>query len=528
MELGMNCRLTRTTASPLPFRTRRIVWTWIAMPVLFLAGCSQTGNPRDGAGAVQQRAVSKNLVEVWDSFFLAGTKVGFGRTRMGSRRENGSDVHVFDSEIQMNVRRGGEKTSQTISSEWIEDSSGRLIRFHTKQGPSTTRGIYDGSVIRLQVMTPGRQSDHEIAWQPDWRGFFGVEQSLSERPLEPGQSREFKMLLPVLHVAADVQLNARNQEVVQLLDESATLLRIDSVTRLPDGQTLQSVLWADEKGVVHKTFMPGLNQESYRTTKENALEQEDGQSIDLLNDMVAKVSTRLDDPHSAKRIVYRVHLANKDPAAVFARDSRQQVVEISDRQAELTVLASQLASSPSADQTSSSADTPSDADNGPSGIIQSDAPLVRAMAAEIGPDEGSPVMLATALEAAVNRLITEVDFSQAFATAAEVAETRRGDCTEHSVLLAALCRARGLPARVAIGLVYVDSLHGFAYHMWNEVWIGDRWLSLDATLARGGIGPAHLKLTHSSLDDTAAFGAFLPVLHVMGQLDVEIVEVSDE
>ena len=41
------------------------------------------------------------------------------------------------------------------------------------------------------------------------------------------------------------------------------------------------------------------------------------------------------------------------------------------------------------------------------------------------------------------------------ATAAEVARSREGDCTEHAVLLAALARARGIPARVAMGLVYV-------------------------------------------------------------------------
>ena len=31
-----------------------------------------------------------------------------------------------------------------------------------------------------------------------------------------------------------------------------------------------------------------------------------------------------------------------------------------------------------------------------------------------------------------------------------------GDCTEHAVLLAAVVKARGLPARVCHGLVYVE------------------------------------------------------------------------
>ena len=111
-------------------------------------------------------------------------------------------------------------------------------------------------------------------------------------------------------------------------------------------------------------------------------------------------------------------------------------------------------------------------------------------------------------------------------TAAEVAEFREGDCTEHAVLLAALARARGIPARVAIGLVYQAPTQSFAYHMWNELWIGDRWLPLDATLGRGGIGAGHLKLTDSSLAGATAYSSFLPVGQVIGQLKIEVLEAE--
>ena len=76
-----------------------------------------------------------------------------------------------------------------------------------------------------------------------------------------------------------------------------------------------------------------------------------------------------------------------------------------------------------------------------------------------------------------------------------MAESREGDCTEHAVLLAALARACGIPARVAIGLVYVDQAGGFGYHMWTEMYLSGHWIPLDATLGQGGIGAAHLKLT---------------------------------
>ena len=107
-----------------------------------------------------------------------------------------------------------------------------------------------------------------------------------------------------------------------------------------------------------------------------------------------------------------------------------------------------------------------------------------------------------------------------------MAESGEGDCTEYAVLLAALCRARGIPARVAIGLVYVSAAQGFAYHMWNEVWVDGRWMPLDATIAQGHIGAAHLKLGHSNLKAAGAFATFLSVAQVIGQLKIEILEVE--
>jgi hypothetical protein len=62
--------------------------------------------------------------------------------------------------------------------------------------------------------------------------------------------------------------------------------------------------------------------------------------------------------------------------------------------------------------------------------------------------------------------------------------------------------------------------------MWTEVWIQDRWIPLDATLGMGGIGGAHLKLAHSSLQGTSAYAELLPVVQALGRLQLEIVSVQ--
>ena len=128
------------------------------------------------------------------------------------------------------------------------------------------------------------------------------------------------------------------------------------------------------------------------------------------------------------------------------------------------------------------------------------------------------------MEHFVDEYVTKKDFAQVFASAAEVAKSREGDCKAHAMLLAALARARGIPARVAMGLVYLKGSQAFFYHMWTEVYIDGRWVPIDGTLGRGGLGAGHLKLAQSNLDGASALAAFLPVAQVFGQMQIEILD----
>jgi hypothetical protein len=75
-----------------------------------------------------------------------------------------------------------------------------------------------------------------------------------------------------------------------------------------------------------------------------------------------------------------------------------------------------------------------------------------------------------------------------YASALEVAGSRQGDCTEYAVLLTALARAQGIPARVVTGMVYAERYAGMSHvflpHSWMQAWIKDRWVSYDAALHR--------------------------------------------
>jgi transglutaminase-like putative cysteine protease len=75
--------------------------------------------------------------------------------------------------------------------------------------------------------------------------------------------------------------------------------------------------------------------------------------------------------------------------------------------------------------------------------------------------------------------------------AARVLETRRGDASERSVLLVAMARALGLPARPVAGLVRAAGR--YYYHAWAEVYLGD-WVAVDPSLDQVPADAAHLRL----------------------------------
>lgn len=93
--------------------------------------------------------------------------------------------------------------------------------------------------------------------------------------------------------------------------------------------------------------------------------------------------------------------------------------------------------------------------------------------------------------------LTRIDFAGHF-SALETLQRRAGDCTEASVLLAALGRAAGIPTRVVNGLVYSRPIyHGvsnvFMPHSWTLAYVDGAWRSFD--LALGNFDATHIALT---------------------------------
>jgi transglutaminase-like putative cysteine protease len=148
-------------------------------------------------------------------------------------------------------------------------------------------------------------------------------------------------------------------------------------------------------------------------------------------------------------------------------------------------------------------------------LIQSDDPLIQAEARRaVGRWARNPKEAAARLTNRVNRMLSKsVTFS--IPSALQVLESRQGDCNEHTVLYVAMARALGLPARTAVGLVYLDG--SFFYHAWPEVWLGE-WVAVDPTFGQYPADAAHIRFVVGGLAQQ------VEIIRLIGRLNIEVLE----
>ena len=108
---------------------------------------------------------------------------------------------------------------------------------------------------------------------------------------------------------------------------------------------------------------------------------------------------------------------------------------------------------------------------------------------------------------------------------------RRGDCTEHAVLLAALLRKKGVPARTPFGMIlsrrYSGKENVFVFHMWVEAWDGSRWVLLDATRP-GKVFPSRYVLFgyHSLRSETPL--SYLESISMIRNLRISLADYKEQ
>jgi hypothetical protein len=466
--------------------------------------------------------------ESWDAIYLAGSKIGYTHTFVEKVKNRGRDYLRVRIDSEQRFKRDKDVTVTRLTYGTIETLDGQVLRLDTLTaiGEQKLRG--HGDVIkgemRFILESAGGRQELDIPWGADVRGPYAPEQSMARKPMKENEQRSLKMFMPDLNKICDIRLQSRGIESVILGDGvSRPLLRVDQITMV-DGKPrpeFDAKLWVDPEGQVLKTEQDILGGVvMYRTTEQAALSPGGPIQLDLILASAIKTARKIPDPEQTRQIKYRMLLKNGNAAGVFPSDSRQSAQAGPDASTAILEVRSigPADGQPGPDQVDREYTEPN-------ALVTSQDTRVRSLAREAANGADDPWDKAVRINHWVHQRIDRKNFRVAFAAANEVARNFSGDCTEHAVLAAAMCRAVGVPSRVAIGLVYVDKNDGFGYHMWNEVYVNNRWVALDPSWDQSAVDATHIKLSDSSLEGVSPFNAFLPLLQVMGKLEIEPLEL---
>ncbi len=150
-------------------------------------------------------------------------------------------------------------------------------------------------------------------------------------------------------------------------------------------------------------------------------------------------------------------------------------------------------------------------------FVRSDHEAIIAQAREIVGSEKDPVKAARLINSWVYENLEKVP-TPSVPDAYTVLQTKRGDCNEHAILAVSLARSIGLPAKMALGLVYLED--GFYYHAWVAYWAGDTWLTGDPLMGQMPTDPTHVALMYGDVDKHTN------VITYLGKLKFEVLEAS--
>jgi hypothetical protein len=152
---------------------------------------------------------------------------------------------------------------------------------------------------------------------------------------------------------------------------------------------------------------------------------------------------------------------------------------------------------------------------------QSDDEAIVGKAKQIAGSERNAMLVAVRIVESVYEDIDKQAGVRGSATATEVLENGAGDCTEHAVLVVALMRAAGIPARMVDGIVilsYPDGTGVAGYHAWAEIWLG-QWIGVDATVNETGTSARYLLF---GVDEPGMISSAGRMMRAIGKTSIEL------
>lgn len=447
--------------------------------------------------------------DTWMAVMLDGQKVG--------------SMHVTRE-----FRDGGVVTTQALDAQVTRLNSPMLMRSTTTafeavngipqgfssssgEGPSATSVTArrrDDATFQLDKTTQGESSVSVLQWPEGALLPEGQRLAVADHGFRRGSTYSLRIFEPSRQQVADVKVVVVGDESVELPGGTERLHHVrEELAGTEGGGAIEA--WVDDDGSIRRSIAPMQSFHVEMLACDEACAKAPNQDVDVLRAaMVASprfLSANLRT--GPMRYIVAVRGQRSNP---FMDTDEQRVTDLGGGVYQVDT---------SYSQGYVDEERPTREDTSPNPWVQSDAPEVRALAQRIVGGAQNDGQRMRRLRGFLTDYIDSKGLDVGYATAVETIHSRRGDCTEHAVLLAALARSLHIPARVVTGLVYVDqfgdSRHVFIPHAWVQAWLNERWVSFDS--AQGRYDTTHIALAAGDGDPWRFFGANA----TLGSIDIQ-------
>ena len=517
--------------------------TWLAIPAGLSAQTIPSSPPSLSPSALVTNSFTpqppKPVFEEWIVLVINGKHCGFGCNITTETDTPTGPQFLTEHQEEFVVKRLNTTLKMTQSFKVTEDADGGVLSFEQNTaglGSSiTSTGVRDGD--ELVVTSRGETQRYKIprlaALGPE-----KVRELTDAMPLTPGQTATFNTFESNYPQAVVVETDTVDgQDTRDVRGVTRSLWKITSMDSSEPG--IATTSWVDDQGkdVEAVEVIPGVGKlHEYVTDRAECMKQPEG--VEMFAPTLLRPQREIPSPHQQYQAVYRLTTANPDGHITLWNDGEQHILSSDNHSSVVEVTSAPIDPNEITWQLPH-ADTPElHAYLQPSSYLEVNAPEIQALAKEAVGNEKNPVLAAHAIEKFVRAYITKKDLNIGFASAEETAISREGDCTEHTVLCAALGRAAGLPTRCVVGLGYippgmdepavsnsVDNDTGiFGFHMWAEAWVGPgQWVPMDAALHGFDVG--HIAITKTALEEINPLADLnAPILQMMENLKIELVK----
>lgn len=458
--------------------------------------------------------------------FMQGKKVGHA---IHTRSVEGDTVTTSE-DVSITISRIGIPVTVRMTETSVETATGKVLSFESVQllGAMTMKvagTVRSDGLVELVNSSMGTRRKSTMDWPDGAVMAEGLRLMTIEKGLAPGAEYNIRIFNAGIMQAVDAVVSVGSTQDVDLLGRVVKLTEVTSTLAMPGAGRISSTSYVDDdmRALKNSMFIAGMQVDMISCAREFALGDND--VLEMIGAMFIDSPTPLRNPRSASAITYWLAPTGAEDFSIPTMDN-QQAERLDDGQVKLIV---RPVPAPAGGTFPYEGDDQVLLDAVvPTRFLQSDHKEIIELARKAVSDTKDAAEAARRIEAFVADYIDDKSLSVGYASAAEVAASRQGDCSEFAVLTAALCRAVGIPAQVVVGVAYVDDFaghQGFGGHAWAQAYIAGRWIGLDAAFkssGRGGYGPGHIALAAGNGDPADFFN----IASALGRFKIERLEVE--